>query len=1705
MASVVTTLGAGDLELFGNVAGLEHRLGTELPEHRLGTELPQGKFFDLRTVITVLCCNSESAISCIPRGTKSNVYFVCTHSGLDLDFADDCSWVSGSSIHRTRYVCLPNNALKRVAYRNSLYVIPQLTSGERTFVPLNPQPSHDDILEINTRTFSHLESADYKKRATWISKLPVRIWPVLPGTACVEYSGTSPEVSSIEDEPYTSADQGETRKIQGSAIFNSGSCQDVGQVNLNANGGTYDLKNNYESPSNAHFIYGNSECEGYEFDIPVLNVEEIEKCFPQYLPYEPEPLYADGVKSDFAAKPLYFYTTSNFYVQSMPPSIPVYKVGGEGVGGRAFENNDVTGYETDVSQLYADIAAKCKDRKISVVASNCGSGNVSSSLFSNFMEGTPLPEGKFLDMQDLIHALISCTPLDIIPRGFKKNLYFIVKQNIQGGESISLSKLYIDEFSWVGCLETTEAFYGKKTGEFERLVLKNGNYFLNSEKTPMNPQPTTDDILIVKRNYGSAQAPFSLQRRITLITNVPSYLHSSISLSVCVEYVSGLEGFIDGEKFSNVPFPVHNNRSGQDGTSLPHKSALTYGIPLPEGNFLDIDTLLAALVSRDSLSYIPDCVKDDVYFICNDTSNLFCRETREISSDFDVFGPWHNSHSLIISFIVHKMGSYERCYVEDELYYRQKKVGNDVKYELYDPQPSSNSILEIYRSHASSLGLWRRITWVVRAPKVLCSVVPHTACVEYLRLFRQGPLVNKSDNHVESATDKDRTTCSEGAPLPEGKFLSPRQLLQALRSAKPVDKIPEGLNNNMYFIVGIEKVKDLCGESDRYSGSEVTHEMYATLPESKSDVQIFKKRGFYCVKNGVPLLPQPTYDSILGIDRLTSTWRKSGGCKRQITWITKVPPHLAPLPTNLACVEYAVDSEACQESVHSLQSDSWKGAHDSKQKFVKSTVGQNITQPLSSLLKESDSLLKDVLFPISDDVRDSFIHHIEYRKGEITSLTLYKEEQLLNLYQFCCSDFHPSVLGVKTLFKNQAFNVTVLTYINYSVIHGLTGEHPVFIGPVFLHKDDDCLTYNVFLSHIKKRMSKIHGQVRGGKQNPLVLGTDVSKALQQSLDRFPKSCKLICSDDVKHHVLQMVKDHFNSSQSSDLVEKIVKLFVGSEGLCNSPNEKELLNQFRMAKLMGFVPSELLLQFENNFFPILKRNFATYDRHPWIKRGWVNEGSTRFMFELTETESIISRFTHMKNRNEFGGNILGTLVNNLYDCVQNQVNEVFSALMGNSELLTISDDFEMYKISRHLNLCLTEAQLFERFRDFLSGKMLKGKVKPREKIGSENVRMKSSTDPELVVQPERETPGKGGDDYIRERNTLLRPVRKNMNYGHRHEFIGDEVKPGTCKMNFEDSCEERPQLSQKRRRNTNSTNEPNTAMKIHGAFLGRHEEKAQKPQNRLLEEKKSELFCDGNFSPEALGIIDNGEVKELAVKSQGRNSLGKTVKDTKSEVVQESCEQYGQESVTPQEKIVEPGFGDSNCFRGLLVEKCSLNVGEVTENKFKKKTSSGPKSNGSLKRRKNIIVCGKLSEKFKVKSLRGQQRKLLKDNTGHSYKIRESNRVSIGRRQFTQLRKFQGNLQNCIPKSMDKQNTKWVEPCFRKSRKRKGNTNQHSVGNECQVVDGNSRRNSRKNSLYDEVKCSTDRKKHCLKKVYVKLEYLPQETLRKLSEHGSLLV
>ena len=74
---------------------------------------------------------------------------------------------------------------------------------------------------------------------------------------------------------------------------------------------------------------------------------------------------------------------------------------------------------------------------------------------------------------------------------------------------------------------------------------------------------------------------------------------------------------------------------------------------------------------------------------------------------------------------------------------------------------------------------------------------------------------------------------------------------------------------------------------------------------------------------------------------------------------------------------------------------------------------------------------------------------------EVPSLVLYTDQQILDIHHFCCNGSHAetTVWGVDKTFNLSKVHVIITVYKNLSVCsHGCKKiEHPIFLGPTFLH------------------------------------------------------------------------------------------------------------------------------------------------------------------------------------------------------------------------------------------------------------------------------------------------------------------------------------------------------------------------------------------------------------------------------------------------------------------------------------------------------------------------------------------------------------------------------------------------------------------------------------------------------------------------------
>ena len=77
-----------------------------------------------------------------------------------------------------------------------------------------------------------------------------------------------------------------------------------------------------------------------------------------------------------------------------------------------------------------------------------------------------------------------------------------------------------------------------------------------------------------------------------------------------------------------------------------------------------------------------------------------------------------------------------------------------------------------------------------------------------------------------------------------------------------------------------------------------------------------------------------------------------------------------------------------------------------------------------------------------------------------------------------------TVIQVDKTFNLSQLHVTITAFKNLSVYEKVPGEHPIMLGPIFLHGNSDFDTFLLFFSHLYGALT-----VAGAKQQP-IFGSD---------------------------------------------------------------------------------------------------------------------------------------------------------------------------------------------------------------------------------------------------------------------------------------------------------------------------------------------------------------------------------------------------------------------------------------------------------------------------------------------------------------------------------------------------------------------------------------------------------------------------------------
>ena len=170
-----------------------------------------------------------------------------------------------------------------------------------------------------------------------------------------------------------------------------------------------------------------------------------------------------------------------------------------------------------------------------------------------------------------------------------------------------------------------------------------------------------------------------------------------------------------------------------------------------------------------------------------------------------------------------------------------------------------------------------------------------------------------------------------------------------------------------------------------------------------------------------------------------------------------------------------------------------------------------------------------------------FIQEIVQTKGKPPMVILYNEEQLKEVKKFCVTKNDKSILGVDRTFNLGACFVTLTVFKNTHLLRRSTQSFPIMLGPLFLHWDGECSTYQRFFSHLRTKLDANIGTEIG--LNEIIVGSDEEKAILKAVQQsFPSATQIL----YQRHLEENIRRHLQHTVGGPekLRNNIVSLIFG---------------------------------------------------------------------------------------------------------------------------------------------------------------------------------------------------------------------------------------------------------------------------------------------------------------------------------------------------------------------------------------------------------------------------------------------------------------------------------------------------------------------------------------------------------------------------------
>ena len=465
--------------------------------------------------------------------------------------------------------------------------------------------------------------------------------------------------------------------------------------------------------------------------------------------------------------------------------------------------------------------------------------------------------------------------------------------------------------------------------------------------------------------------------------------------------------------------------------------------------------------------------------------------------------------------------------------------------------------------------------------------------------------VEESESSVEDFTTTELPVPPTAKPLRQGRWLSKEELYQlVIEPNEVVEVVPPGDKSNCYLSVDNERNMkrlsasttkkcdffDDCGTWDREKGNTVKT-TYVVTDDSLRHVEL--KNNLYSTKMRqqkkvvwVPLDPQPESQNVVTISRYYATSKTDPSFEKRVSYfVRKTDTSLG----NVAVYEYrGIQPKRNDPHGNAKTNEGFVRTNPKTFDQIQAKIKTNKKpREIFAELKQNDSLTCardfDVIRSkkhndkkkenrtvtsktnIADEILQvigminshPYVQTIVHNKDMVPAIICYTKEQMTDLKNFLTNK-KEDPLGIDRTFNLGSFYVTTIVYKNQRIVRKETrDEHPIFLGPVLLHKEATYKVCKTFLEHVSTELDNGIDSVELRISDHMEFGSDDEKALTKAIDHvFPQAKRYLCTKHLKDNLKNYCQNKVGMPKKDR--EEIMTQIFGDAGLAEANTTVDFL-------------------------------------------------------------------------------------------------------------------------------------------------------------------------------------------------------------------------------------------------------------------------------------------------------------------------------------------------------------------------------------------------------------------------------------------------------------------------------------------------------------------------------------------------------------------